>query len=282
MSIAIILLNYKKADEIISQIDKIKKLKYGGAIEIVVIDNASKDGSYALLKGKLGDQKYVTLIESKENGGYAKGNNIGLRYAFEKGFDYSLVLNSDIDFPDLMVIKEMAKVIKKRDNLAAVSPVIKGIDGYDYNPEIIRPSVWDMTLGMNAYKKKGRRISKADKEKGYAYCYRPQGCCMLVDNKKIAEIGYLDENTFLYYEESILAERLIKKGYRAAVSLNTEVVHLHDANAIKNMKLSKRFVYQKQYGKSFEYYLRKYRHFSLAERIICQLFLQIKLLILSR
>lgn len=81
------------------------------------------------------------------------------------------------------------------------------------------------------------------------------GCCFLVDSKKFEQIGMLDEETFLYYEEHILSTKACNKGYEMLLSLDSSVLHLQGASS--NKSKTKWFEYI-----SKVYYLRKYKGFS--------------------
>lgn len=61
-------------------------------VQIIVVDNASKDGTVEYLKGHF---PKIHLIESKENLGFGKANNMGMRYALDHGCDYVFLLNQD-------------------------------------------------------------------------------------------------------------------------------------------------------------------------------------------
>lgn len=113
---------------------------------------------------------------------------------------------------------------------------------------------------------------------GYAYVYRPQGCCMVVDLKKINEVDYMDEYTFLYYEEPILAERLLMKKYRCACCLEAKVIHDHSRTVRSVLKKGKII---KTQNNSFKYYLKKYRKFNMLAVKLCEIFNVFKLTILE-
>lgn len=289
--IAVILLNYKTADSVISQVMRIRHLPTNADLKYIVIDNNSCDGSFSKFEKTFWDDD-VILFKSGENGGYAKGNNIGLRYAVKEGFDYSWVINSDIEFNDIDVLNKLARILQSNKRLGVVSPYIVSEDGYKYNPEIPKPTFMDLTFGMLAYRKKGRHIPASKNVSAeYCKCYRPQGCCMLINNKMIKQTGFLDEHTFLYYEEYILAERMKKCGYNCALAINTYVVHMHDGKStVEKAVMAKSLMatlrskisYQKIYGRSYLYYLKKYRKFGSISRMICWCFLQLKLMVLKR
>ena len=272
-SIAVIILNYKTWQETLREVDIIKSLNNGQALDVVVVDNASPNDSYSILE-KNADGRYI-LLHSKENRGYAAGNNIGLKYCYLKGYKYALILNNDILIHDSFILDKLTDILNRDKSLAVVNPDVYSPDGHLYNRDSKRPTFFDLTLGMFAYKKKGREICDLG---GYGYVYRPQGCCMLVDLSKMAEVGYFDEATFLYTEELILAERFLSKGYRCACCTESSVIHNHaqtvgrsfNKKNINKIKLS-----------SFRHYLKNYRHFSWLSVKVCLMFYKFKLLILQ-
>ncbi len=114
-------------------------------------------------------------------------------------------------------------------------------------------------------------------EGGYAFVYQPQGCCMMVDLKKMKEFSFMDENTFLYGEELILGERMIEKDYKCVCCLKCDVIHNH-SKTVKSV-LSKRRIL-KINNESLNYYMKNYRQFNAFQRYICLLFNSMKWLIL--
>ena len=169
----------------------------------------------------------------------------------------------------------MLEIFERDDAIAVVNPDVYSPDGYLFNRDALKPSVWDMTFGMFAYKKRGRAEQQA--RNGWLYVYRPQGCCMLLDIPKAAQIDFMDEYTFLYCEEVILAERLLQKGYRCACCSRTQVIHNHSYTVRKALS---KFKYVKANLRSFHYYIRRYRLFWLPVCWLCDLFYGLKVTLL--
>lgn len=271
--IAVLLLNYNSYKE---TLDISKRIVDDFCIlwsDIIIVDNCSSDDSRKQLKQniKLG----YHYLESDKNGGYSYGNNIGLRYAKKNGYKFVWIVNSDIIINDKNYLNEMLDIFNKDNNIAVVNPDVYSLDGHLYNRDSKRPTFFDYTLGLLNYKKNGRRINDLG---GHAYVYRPQGCCMILDINKIDEVDYFDENTFLYYEENILAERLLKKGYKCSVCLKTSIIHNH-SKTVRNNIIKKKYI--EINNRSFVYYLREYRQFNRLQIIICKIFNTIKLIILD-
>lgn len=259
--VAVVILNYKSWRDTLNEIDMCHKEIGIDYENIIVVDNASPNQSKEELEKN--SQLGYRFIYSTENNGYASGNNIGLKYAFNNGYKYALILNNDILFNDKEFLKKLLEVVDKDNKLAVVNPDVYSPSGYLFNRDAKRPNLFDYTVGMYLYKKRGRKIQDIDK---YGYVYRPQGCCMLVDLNKLNQVDYLDDSTFLYYEEVILAERLLNKGFRCACCTDTSIIHNHSTTVKSSFELNEII---KIKNKSFSYYLKEYRHYSNLKIKMC-------------
>lgn len=271
-NIAIIILNYNSWQDTIKEADLCNsKLKIDYK-DIIIIDNASPNDSQEMLE-KEAKKKNFVFIKASHNNGYASGNNIGMKYAYNHGYKYAWILNNDIEIDDVKIVSKLMNIFIKDKKIAIINPDIYSPNGYMYNRDAKKPSFYDFTIGAFNYKKKGRKINDLG---DYAYIYRPQGCCMMVDLKKMKEIDFMDEHTFLYVEEPILAERLLSKGYRCACCLNAKIVHNH-STTVKSVFAKNKI--RKIYRESFSYYLKEYRKFNFVKITICCFFNDIKLMI---
>lgn len=272
--VAVIILNYSTWKETLNEISVCRSVLNIDTRDITIIDNCSPNDSAIRLQEESLKQKF-NFIKSDRNKGYAAGNNLGLRFAFEHNYSYALILNNDILFSDSELIKKLIEVFSLNKSIAVVNPEILSAQGHLYNRDSIRPSFWHYTFGMVCYKKAGRKIKDNG---GYAFIYRPQGCCMMVDLEKLNQIDFMDENTFLYCEEPILAEKLLKLDYKCALCTRAQVVHNHSATVCSVFKKRKRI---NIINTSFQYYLKTYRKFNSLQIKICLFFNFIKLMILK-
>lgn len=270
--LAVIILNYKSWEETLKEADMCRQQLKIDYQDIIIVDNASPNNSAEMLEKEAKRKNYV-FIKSNKNNGYASGNNIGMRYAYSKGYEYAWILNNDIIIDDEEIVSKLMDVFIKDATIAVVNPDIYSPDGHMFNRDAKRPSVFDYTLGAKSYKKKGRTVKDLG---GYAYIYRPQGCCMMVDLKKMNEIDYMDEYTFLYVEEPILAERLLMKNYHCACCLRAKIIHNH-STTVKSVFAKNKI--RKMNNESFRYYLKKYRKFNSVQVAVCCLFNYIKWII---
>ena len=90
--VALILLNWNTPVHTVNCITSVKQYCDKQLFDIIVVDNGSTDNSLALIQNEFPELIY---IDNKENLGYAEGNNRGLIYSIEKGYAYSLVINTD-------------------------------------------------------------------------------------------------------------------------------------------------------------------------------------------
>jgi len=116
--VAIVILSHNKKKDILECLDSIFKLDYI-EFEVIVIDNASSDGSVDEIKTKYPN---VHLNESKINLGVARGRNLGVRYANKK-FNYKFLLFLDDDIViDKNALSEMVNSFNINGNIGIVTP----------------------------------------------------------------------------------------------------------------------------------------------------------------
>lgn len=222
---------------------------------IVVVDNKSTDNSMEVLS-KYENEK-IKLIQTKENKGYSYGNNIGCKYLLENKIDYIIISNPDIVFKENDVLN-LCKYLEN-DNIAIASPVVNehGVlnRGWKFqsvfidamsNINYIGRSFKKKLLYNNEYYKND--ITKVDVV---------SGCFFIIKADILKNIGYLDENVFLYYEESILAKKIEKIGKDIVVCNNIEIIHNHSVSVNKSIKKINKF---KILAKSQRYYHKHYNN----------------------
>lgn len=252
--IAIIILNYNSSTDCRKCIGFLKRQE-DVEMEIVVVDNCSpKEGEQDYIK-QLCKEQGCTFIQTNENRGYNAGNNIGLRYAAEKGYRYALIANPDMEFPQKNYLKLMVAAMEKDDDVAVCGSNILSASGERENPWSFS-SMWEEFPGI-VYTKKMLGKERTPLHSKNCYCDILHGCCIMVNLQIISQCGYFDENIFLYCEEAILGRQIKKYGKR--------MYYLHDATALHQHIESSKGCFRKRYKlfwQSRRYYLKYYSGYS--------------------
>lgn len=271
--LAIVILNYNTYEMTLDLVSSLNRICPKESCSIIVVDNASPNESAQLLQENAKNTNLFTFIKSEKNGGYATGNNIGLKYAVEQGFTYSLVLNNDIEIDSYQQIQNMIDLISSNPQIGAASPRIVGKDGKKDPPIYFKkPTFWDLSLGI----KSNNRQRYSFNENRNVRIYAPRGSCMLLKNEALKNIDFMDEYTFLYYEEPILAERLLKQGFECWLCGTSCVVHNHAVTISKS--INKRKIIE-TISRSYRYYLSKYRDFNFFQTFICVMIRKLAIII---
>src|SRR5258706_8213381 len=134
--IFIIILNWNQPKLTIECLERIKKLDVKRCeLQIIGVDNGSGDSSVEMLNDKYANAKWETkILETRENLGFAAGNNVGITYAMEQGADYVVLLNNDTEVaPDL--IEGLLRTYQENPKAGAVSPKIYFAKGYEFHKD---------------------------------------------------------------------------------------------------------------------------------------------------
>jgi hypothetical protein len=254
MKLSIVILNYLTFDKTISCIESLE-LNAGSIDHIIIVDNASNNSSLEeissfLEKQKLeqetvksidykGTKKYL-LYQNDNNSGYAQGNNAGINIAFNCGSDYILILNNDVKIYK-GAINNLLEFISIKTDIGCVGPVIKEGLSYDYNyarkrlkwyDHILLSGIVKLVMPKGLLKHHFISYNKVPEKPFEADMI--SGSCMLFSALVLNEIGCFDSNTFLYYEEAIITEKLIKINKKTYVVPSSVIEHEH-AGSIKKM-----------------------------------------------
>lgn len=271
MKVAIIIVNYNDVDDTIKYVETISN--YNVINRIVVVDNLSTTiGAFENLK-KLENEK-VKVIQSEKNGGYDYGNNVGVKYLDSLGekYDYIIVSNPDISVSE-EAINKCLNILENDEKIAVVAPRM-----FNKENKPIRRSSWKMRtfwldvvhstriLELLFYRVlRGGEYLEKDYQNELLEVEAISGAFFIIRNKTLREIGLLDENVFLFYEEDILAKQLAEKGYKT-ISLNSEkFIHF------ESQTIGKTFNYYKKMRQLFiskMYYHKTYNKINVVQVLV--------------
>ena len=127
-SVLIVILNYGTYDLTIEVIKQLyENLEYDN-YRVMVVDNCSPNESADVLKKKSKELNYIFFANSV-NSGYATGNNIGIRYAIDNDFQYTWILNNDVELREKNVLKELVCILQMHEEIGCIGPKIYNADG---------------------------------------------------------------------------------------------------------------------------------------------------------
>jgi len=195
-------------------------------LEVIVIDNASTDGSVEMVKK---DFPQVTLIENPQNRGFAAASNQGI--AISKG-RYVLLLNSDTVVLDNAIAKTAA-FADSHPKAAIVGCRVLNPDQTLQPTCFMFPSILNMLLS-STYLYKLFPKSKFFGRERMTWWDRNEirevdvvtGCFMLIRQKAIQQVGTMDEQFFMYGEETDWCYRFKQAGWKIMFTPACEIIHL--------------------------------------------------------
>ena len=248
--LGMVIINYNDYETTEILLNNIKE--YDSLDSIVIVDNHSTDDSYKLLKKYENDK--IVVLEASENKGYAAGLNLGARYLNDKYKDCNIIFsNSDVIINKSSDLKKLSDDIS--GDIAVVGPVIvegKKISRGWRMPTINDEIKFNLPLISRKYRKE---IMYSGDNKALHLVDVVSGCIFCVSGKALKEVGYFDENTFLYYEEQILSKKMEKIHKLVSVDEDVVVVHNHSVTIDKNIKRIGKYKMQKE---SQEYFVKNY------------------------
>jgi len=212
LDVSVILVNYNTKKLTINAVNSVFEKTEGVDFEIIVVDNASVDGSIEALKNTFGNR--IKIIESRENLGFGKANNLAIKQTESK---YIFLLNTDTLL--------MNNAIKILFDFMEQNPDI-GVSGgnlYDSedNPTIsFKPKLFRLENAfLNVFKYYIRKCIKQTRINDFNYSKRNKkvgyiaGADMFIRKIALDASGLFDEDFFMYFEEAELTNRLTKNGW---------------------------------------------------------------------
>lgn len=261
--VAIILLNYLNYNDTIECVESIKKVEYNEKY-IIIVDNGSNNKSLDILNEKY---KYsdIHIIESSKNLGFARGNNLGIAYAREKlKCNFVLLANNDTIFKDADIITRLVEAYDK--DVAVIGPRIISADKMEQNPvrlSIKREDVkneydfinnWKYKFKLTKYYRflkniknkinRSNEINIKKKDINLSPNITSEdlilhGACMMLTKDYFKYYTGLFPDTFLYYEEDILALITKKVKLKKKFINNTSIYHKEDQSSLVSFNNSK-------------------------------------------
>ncbi len=228
MDLSIIIVSYNTKKLTLEAVSSVYEEGSDIEKEVIVVDNNSQDGSTEALRKFLGGQRSFRLIENKDNLGFAKANNQGIRQS--KG-EYVLLLNSDT-IVKKGTLGKLIKFAQSKADAGVVGPRLLNKDGSIQESCFHFPSVRGAILEYWFGRK--RCFAKyAPKGKAPVYVDAVVGAAFLITPKALKKVGLLDERYFFYFEDIDYCRRVWKAGLTVYYYPGAEIIHLGGASGKK-------------------------------------------------
>ncbi len=277
MSVTGVVLNYNNYEETIECVNSLLLLNVFEYL--IIVDNASTDKSQLKFDENYTNNKKVIILKSKINGGYAAGNNLGIKYANEILLsDYTLICNPDVRIDSATVILKLTEALNENHKIVAAAPKMLNIQGDKIINAWKIPTYLDDLILSSVILTKifgNRTVYSKDyiESSEIVEVQVLSGSCFLINTKFIADIGYLDEKTFLYGEERILAREIKNLDLKQVLINDIYFHHFHGTTISKNIKTYiKRF---KILSDSRYYFQTRYNNINFVKKMIFKLFIWI-------
>lgn len=238
MKVLFLILNFKTYQETIKLTDMLLK---EGLIDkhILIVDNASPNESYTELYNKYSGCESVDVILSPDNGGYAKGNNFGLRYAKKYMPKYVCIINNDVHF-SMQTIEQLCKWYEKLPNVGFISPrqiLPNGEDAVFSSMEV--PTLKTDLAWYNPFSHRKYLYTENTVIKGVNEIGIIPGAFIFTNYQQFEKLGFFNESTFLFCEERFIAKEAQLAGLKNYIILNETYLHDH-STTIRNEASEKR------------------------------------------
>ena len=259
MKLSVIIVNYKVKHYLEQCLRSVAEASRGIAVEVIVVDNASGDGSVEYLRERFPD---VTIIASEENLGFARANNLAIRNSHGQ---YVLLLN-----PDTIVAEDTFRdfigFMDSTPDAGGCGAYMLHTDG-SFAPESRR----GLPTPFVAFCKMSGLASLLPKSRTFGRYYMRylnenevnrieimSGAFMFLRRDALDKAGLLDEDFFMYGEDIDLSYRILKAGYNNYF-LPSRILHYKGESTVKS---SYRYVHT--FYRAMELFFNKhYAHYSI-------------------
>jgi GT2 family glycosyltransferase len=242
VDLSIIVVNWNAKNLLLPCLDSIYQTCKGVAMEVFVIDNGSTDGSGEAVKERF---PKVTFIQNQKNVGFAMANNQALRLS--KG-NYLLLLNPDTKMKE-GAIERLVSFMESSPEAGVVGAQLLNDDGSKQNSIANFPSLATELLNKSLLRWLFPKQFPG-KERDYSNPVEVDsviGACMMVRREAMDQVGLLDEEYFLFLEETDWCYRIKKAGWKVYHIPQAEIYHFQGKSAELEKKKAKIEYYRSRY-----------------------------------
>ncbi len=194
-----ILVNYNGLNDTIEAVESLSQSSY--IVDICVVDNNSANDEGRKLQSLFDN---VKVLLSSENLGFSGGNNLGIQYGLDSGYEYIMLINNDT-----IIDVDMVRNLR---NFASKDIVTIPAMFYYSKPDILWYGGGKISRfkGVAYHIFEGKKLSQCTTDD----CSFATGCCMLIHRDILLDIGFLSDDYFMYCEDTDFSIRLLLSNRR--------------------------------------------------------------------
>lgn len=223
--LSVVILSWNTKDLLIKCLETVAAASTSPVLEVIVVDNASRDGSADVVAGRF---PWVKLIRNNKNDGYARGNNIGMRVAAGR---HVLLLNSDTEVTP-RAFRALVRFLDQHPEYGAAASRLWNRDGTIQRacmrfPTLLSAIFYDARPGRwwpnnfiirRHFVKDFDHIDSCDVQ-------QPPGAALCVRREVMEKIGLLDEELFLFFNDVDYCKKILKAGWRIRYLADSNIIH---------------------------------------------------------
>jgi len=215
--LAVVICTFNKRDFVLDCIESVLNSDRTD-FDIIVVDNASTDGSVDAIKVKYGEK--LTLIAKTENTGGSGGFNSGMQEVLDRGFyKYFILMDNDITVKN-DTISELRDYMDKHDDVGICGSAIFQME----NPEITQEMGAVIRFDELTNKPLYHQV-KADGLPHFVDCDYVPFCSAMIRTDILNEVGLIDTGNFIYWDDMEFCWRVRKAGYKVHAISSSVVYH---------------------------------------------------------
>jgi hypothetical protein len=199
-----VVLNYQGREVLADCLQSLRQQDYP-EFKIFVVDNASTDGSDTIAE----EMEGIELIRNESNLLFAGGNNVGIRYAYDAGAEYIVLINNDTT-SDPILISSLVATLKADNDAGIAGPKIF----YHERPVVIWSAGGLVDFSKGWVRHRGIRQEDEGQFDKITEVDYVTGCCLMFKREVFQAIGGLDESLPMYFEDTDFCTRARKAGYK--------------------------------------------------------------------
>lgn len=240
---------------------------------VIIVDNGSGNGSGEKLQALYQEYDNITVILNSQNLGFARGNNVGFKYAKEiEKCNFICMMNNDTILEQKDFSHNIVKEYKNYD-CAVIGPQVLMSDNTVtlkarklgtvkmYQRELFRIQIAEFMIGfgidISIFPKLVRKIFKKEIKAYFSVTVENEiienvvleGCCLIFTPAYLRMFDGIDDRTFMYREEELLYVRLMKHHLKSLYSEKLHIKHLEDVStdsALTTDRKKKKFKYKNE------------------------------------